>query len=60
MRTGERRKEEENRKSNIMNLIIQKMENQANLQKSFFQMNLRKQRHMPQRQKRLHMKMQNS
>ncbi len=49
-----------NRKSNIMNLIIRKMENQANLQKSFFQMNLRKQRHMPQRQKRLLMKMQNS
>ena len=55
-----KKKRKKNRKSNIMNLIIRKMENQANLQKSFFQMNLRKQRHMPQRQKRLLMKMQNS
>jgi len=55
-----KKKRKKNRKSNIMNLIIQKMENQENLQKSFFQMNLRKQRHMPQRQKRLLMKMQNS
>lgn len=30
------------------------------LAEEFLQMNLRKQRHMPQRQKRLHMKMQNS